>query len=114
VTMQVFVRRDFSMIAAPVQCHVDGVAKGSHSARVPALQAISPGYLRSGIGSALRPSSVVTTCFLSRAHPKEASMEGNRGRGGRRITYDGPNNSSLIRSRSADVHPQPAARIDGR
>jgi hypothetical protein len=69
------------MIAAPVQCDVDGVAKGSHSARVPALSAIRPGYLRSGIGSALHPSSVVTTSFLSRAHPKEASMQGNRGSG---------------------------------
>src|SRR5207245_1525329 len=34
VTMQVFVRRDCTMIAAPVQCDVDGVANRSHSARV--------------------------------------------------------------------------------
>ena len=34
VTMQVFVRGDCTMIAAPVQCDVDGVPKGSHFARV--------------------------------------------------------------------------------
>ncbi len=28
--MQVFVREDCTMIAAPVQCDVDGVPKGSH------------------------------------------------------------------------------------
>jgi len=33
VTMQVFVRRDGSVIAAPVQRDVDGVPKGSHFAR---------------------------------------------------------------------------------
>ncbi len=37
VTMQVIVRRDCTMIAAPVQGDVDGVPKGSHFARVPAL-----------------------------------------------------------------------------
>jgi hypothetical protein len=36
MTMQVFVRRDCSMIAAPVQCDVDGVPEASHFARVPA------------------------------------------------------------------------------
>jgi hypothetical protein len=30
VTMQVFVRDDCTMIAAPVQCDVDGIPKGSH------------------------------------------------------------------------------------
>jgi len=30
VTMQVFVRDYCTMIAAPVQCDVDGIAKGSH------------------------------------------------------------------------------------
>jgi hypothetical protein len=30
VTMQVFVRDHFPMIAAPVQCDVDGIPKGSH------------------------------------------------------------------------------------
>jgi hypothetical protein len=30
VTMQVFVRDHFPMIAAPVQCDVDEVSKGSH------------------------------------------------------------------------------------
>src|SRR6266446_2126366 len=30
VTMYVFVREHFTMIAAPVQCDVDGVPKGSH------------------------------------------------------------------------------------
>jgi hypothetical protein len=34
VTMQVFVRDDCSMVAAPVQCNVDGIPKPSHYARV--------------------------------------------------------------------------------
>src|SRR5262249_49869441 len=33
VTMQVFVRGYYTMITAPVQCDVDGIPKGSHSAR---------------------------------------------------------------------------------
>jgi hypothetical protein len=33
--MQVFVREHCTMIAAPVQCDVDGIPKGSHSVRVP-------------------------------------------------------------------------------
>src|SRR6202043_4232524 len=37
VTMQVFVRDHFTMIAAPVQCDVDGIPKGSHYARVPPM-----------------------------------------------------------------------------
>jgi hypothetical protein len=35
VTMQVFVRDHCTMIAAPVQCDVDGIPKGSHYVRVP-------------------------------------------------------------------------------
>src|SRR5579871_1402453 len=31
----VFVRQHFTMIAAPVQCDVDGISKGPHYARVP-------------------------------------------------------------------------------
>jgi hypothetical protein len=34
VTMQLFVRDDCPVIAAPVQCDVDGIAKGSHYVRV--------------------------------------------------------------------------------
>src|SRR5262249_23261257 len=34
VTMQVFVRENCTMIAAPVQCDVDVIPKGSHCARV--------------------------------------------------------------------------------
>src|SRR5215472_14746066 len=37
VTMQVFIRDHYSMIAAPVQCDVDGIAKGSHRARLPPM-----------------------------------------------------------------------------
>jgi len=37
VTMQFFVRQYYTMIAAPVQCDVDGIAKGSHYARVPPM-----------------------------------------------------------------------------
>ena len=36
--MQVFVRDHYSMIAAPVQCDVDGIPKGSHYAAVPTLE----------------------------------------------------------------------------
>jgi hypothetical protein len=35
VTMQVFVRDNCTVIAAPVQCDVDGIPKGSHYVRVP-------------------------------------------------------------------------------
>jgi hypothetical protein len=38
VTMQLFVREHFTVIAAPVQCDVDGIPKGSHSVRVPIIQ----------------------------------------------------------------------------
>ena len=37
VTMQVFVRRYYTMIAAPVQCDVDGIPKGPHYGRVPPM-----------------------------------------------------------------------------
>jgi hypothetical protein len=37
VTMQVFVRENYTMIAAPVQRDVDGIPKRSHYARVPPL-----------------------------------------------------------------------------
>ena len=49
VSMQVFVRRDCTMIAAPIQRDVDRVPKGSHFARVPpmlsAYAADSPGAI---------------------------------------------------------------------
>jgi hypothetical protein len=35
VTMQVFVRDDCPMIAASVQCDIDGVSKGSHFLGLP-------------------------------------------------------------------------------
>jgi hypothetical protein len=35
MTVQVFVRESFTVIAAPVQSDVDGIAKGSHHVRVP-------------------------------------------------------------------------------
>jgi len=38
VTMEVFVRRNFTMIAAPVQCDVDGIPKGSHYVSVPPIE----------------------------------------------------------------------------
>jgi hypothetical protein len=34
VTMQFFVREHCAMIAAPVQCDVDGIPKGSHCVSV--------------------------------------------------------------------------------
>jgi hypothetical protein len=38
-TMQVFVRDHFPMIAAPVQCDVDGIPKGSHCVSVSPIEA---------------------------------------------------------------------------
>jgi len=35
--MQVFVDEAYTMIAAPVQCDVDGIPEGSHFARVPPM-----------------------------------------------------------------------------
>jgi len=35
--MEVFVRDAYTMIAASVQCDVDGIPKGSHVARVPPM-----------------------------------------------------------------------------
>ena len=37
VTMQVFVSDYCTMIAAPVQCDVDGIPKGSHYASLPPM-----------------------------------------------------------------------------
>src|SRR6266850_5610073 len=37
VTMQVFVHDPYTMIAAPVQCDVDGIPKGSHYVRIPPI-----------------------------------------------------------------------------
>jgi len=41
MTMQLFVRGNCTMIAAPVQCDVDGIPKWSHSARVPPMEETS-------------------------------------------------------------------------
>ena len=38
VTMQVFVRAHCTMIAAPVQCDVDKIPKGSHCVSVPPIK----------------------------------------------------------------------------
>ncbi len=38
VTMQVFVRGYCTMIAAPVQCDVDGIPKGSHYVSLPPIK----------------------------------------------------------------------------
>src|SRR5260221_10865312 len=37
MTMQLFVREHCTMIAAPVQCDVDGIPQGSHYARIPPM-----------------------------------------------------------------------------
>ncbi len=41
MTMQVFVREHCTVIAAPVQCDVDGVPKRSHFVRVPVMAGAS-------------------------------------------------------------------------
>jgi hypothetical protein len=56
VTMQVFVRGDCTMIAAPVQCDVDGVPKGSHFARVPPMGYTGDGAAVGRRGSGGGPS----------------------------------------------------------
>jgi hypothetical protein len=38
VTMQVFVGDHHTMIAAAVQCDVDGIPKGAHCVRVPPIK----------------------------------------------------------------------------
>jgi len=38
VTMQVFIRDHFTMIAAPVQRDVDGIPKGAHYVRIPPME----------------------------------------------------------------------------
>src|SRR5262249_58407115 len=43
VTMQVFVREHGTMIAAPVQCDVDGISKGSHSTVAANARRVSSG-----------------------------------------------------------------------
>src|SRR5688572_10731997 len=51
--MQVFVRGYCTMIAAPVQCDVDGIPKGTHSARVTPMGhrilPCSPDYIKSQV-----------------------------------------------------------------
>jgi hypothetical protein len=44
VSMQVFVREPFTMIAAPVQCDVDGIPKGSHHITVSTIKVRSIGF----------------------------------------------------------------------
>jgi len=48
VTMQVLVRDHFTMIAAPVQCDIDGIPKGSHYVRVPIAMGRPNGLRLSG------------------------------------------------------------------
>ena len=45
VTMQLFVRDYCTMIAAPVQCDVDGIPKRSHCVSVPAMAEASSARL---------------------------------------------------------------------
>jgi hypothetical protein len=49
VTMHVFVRDHFTMIAAPVQCDVDGVPKGSHYVRVSLQPRPTPRTIAAGL-----------------------------------------------------------------
>jgi hypothetical protein len=53
--MQVLVREDYAMIAAPVQCDVDGIPKGSHHARVPTAMGLPNGTELSGARLFARP-----------------------------------------------------------
>src|SRR5262249_7122519 len=45
VTMQLFVREDRTMIAAPIQCDVDGIPKRSHLARVSTMKSTNRGSM---------------------------------------------------------------------
>src|SRR5262245_42001455 len=64
VTMYVFVRDHFTMIAAPVQCDVDRIPKGSHCVRVPPtiLNLTYPTYLHRSIEPEHTPPFARTTC----------------------------------------------------
>src|SRR5208282_2119239 len=66
VTMQVYVRGDCTMIAAPVQCDVDGVPKRSHFARVPPMVAAAGRlYPRCRIGPVCTASRAERGTLLS-------------------------------------------------
>ena len=53
--MQVFVREPFTMIAAPVQCDVDGIPKGSHCISVSTIKVRLRSFLINGHGRPVAP-----------------------------------------------------------
>src|SRR5215213_10352800 len=53
--MQVFVRGHLTMIAAPVQCDVDGIPKGSHCVSVSPIKVRFGSFLISGYGRPVVP-----------------------------------------------------------
>jgi hypothetical protein len=59
VTMQVFVRDHHTMIAASVQCDVDGIPKGSHCVSVSAIKVRLEVFLISGYGRPVVPDGLV-------------------------------------------------------
>jgi len=85
VTMQVFVRDDCPMIAAPVQCDVDGIPKGSHYGTVspgPETSKVIPlfGPEATQIPRAITSLSTLENRDLDliqprRMHPREVEMQ---------------------------------------
>src|ERR1700739_2244208 len=91
VTMQVFVREHCTMIAAPVQCDVDGIPKGAHCTRVPPMgglarlapQRVSSTTLtskrRKSLGASALSSSSTPPCLMSRITPTTVIHSGAPG-----------------------------------
>jgi hypothetical protein len=75
VTMQLFVRENSTMIAAPVQCNVDGIPKGSHYAKAPIAIGRSNGIELSRLVSPRIHSSARVDAGLARSAP--ASLLGS-------------------------------------
>src|SRR5262245_59160359 len=78
VTMQVFVRDHYTMIAAPVQCDVDGIPKGSHCVL---LKRPNVQVHRAGASSLAKPRTPVAPAPvqpLVRAPSSEGAMRSYR------------------------------------
>jgi hypothetical protein len=59
--MQVFVREPFTMIAAPVQCDVDGIPKGSHYISVSTIKVRLRSFVINGHGRPVVPDGMDLT-----------------------------------------------------
>src|ERR671917_559897 len=67
VTMQVFVWEPFTMIAAPVQCDVDGIPKGSHCVSVPRVSSTTSSTFAPSPPATKRPPETSSQASTSSA-----------------------------------------------